>query len=132
MSNIKTYRITASDFDWAEVVLQVNHEVLSVEMANEINGFWGGSGWRTIQAKDNPVLAVIRLFGANAISHFLADGGADFTAKDEEHSERLTKDLLDEFGEGWPGAQQLGILIKSAEVNSVSYDDVDMEECPDV
>ena len=127
MSNIKTYRVTASDFDWAEVVVEVNLDVLTPDLATEINGFWSGDEWRLNQVDGNPVLAAVRLFGASAISFFMNDGGADIVAHEERDRERWTGAVLDDLGEGWPGVQQLGIRIKRVSVNTVGYDEVELE-----
>lgn len=39
MSNIKTYTVKASWFNDAEVSLQVDHSILTPELAKEINDF---------------------------------------------------------------------------------------------
>lgn len=128
MSNIKTYRITASEFDWAEVILEVNHDVLTPGLATEINTFWSGGEWRLDMADGDPAQAVIQLFGSCAIAHFLSDGGADIVASDQASRERWTKQVIDAQHEGWPDVAGLGILINRVCVNTVGFDDVEMEQ----
>ena len=76
MSNVKTYKVVAAWFDDAEVSLQVDHDVLTPDLAMLINGFWSGSEDRLKAENGDVVRAVVRLFGSCAISYFMSDGGA--------------------------------------------------------
>ena len=62
-----TYRVAASWFNDAEVTLQVNFDVLTPELAAEINGFWTGADDRLQEEGGNVLLAVVRMFGETAI-----------------------------------------------------------------
>ena len=119
-----TYRVSASWFGDAEVTLQVDFDVLTPELATMINTFWGDAAHR-LQAEDGNVqLAVTRMFGQVAIRHFMERGGADFGPTTETH---WTQEVIDDQGEGWPDAGELGILIVAAAVSVVGYDDVTLE-----
>ena len=122
MSNVKTYRISADWFSDAEVTLQVDHDVLTPELATEINQFWSSDADRLDQEGGDVVRAVIRLFGSIAIRFFMADGGASFGSRGD--SRHWTDAVIKEQGEGWPDRDGLGILITEASVPAVGYDDV--------
>lgn len=127
MSNIKTYTVKASWFNDAEVKLSVDHDVLTSELATEINSFWGDADSRLADEDDDAVKAVVRLFGARAIACLMEQGGADFGERRPDIGKWWTQKVIDEQGEGWPDAESLGILIKSAEVCTVGFDDVELE-----
>ena len=123
MSNVKTYRVAADWFSDAEITLQVDHDVLTPELATLINEFWVNSVDRVEQEDGDVVLAVIRLFGSSAITFFMSDGGA-FFGPTPEGNRHWTKAVLEYQNEGWPPLEALGILIAAAEVPVVGYDDV--------
>ena len=127
MSTIKTYTVKASWFNDAEVTLQVDHDVLTAELATEINSFWGDADSRLASEDEDAVKAVVRLFGARAIAVLMEQGGADFGNKRPETNKWWTQKVIDEQGEGWPDAEDLGILIQACSVQSVGFDDVDLE-----
>lgn len=119
-----TYRVVASWFNDAEVTLQVDFDVLTPELATEINTFWSDAKER-LQAEDgNVLLAVIRMFGQVAIRYFMADGGASFGSTGDPY---WTNQVIKSQAEGWPDQPGLGILIVGAEVSTVDYDDVTLE-----
>lgn len=128
MSNIKTYCITAPDFDFSEVRLSVNHDLLTPEVANEINEFWNSDDWRLSKEGGDVVRTVIRLFGAIAISYLQGIGGADISATSEEDRQMWTESILTAQAEGWPTYQELGIQLVSANVMCVDYEVVELEE----
>lgn len=124
MSAVKIYQVSANWFSDAEITLQVNHDVLTQELATEINQFWSGADDRLDQEDGDVVRAVIRLFGAQAIRYFMAEGGASFSPLEPDRY--WTDEVLKEQAEGWPDCDGLGILITEAEVPVVGYDDVTM------
>lgn len=126
MSNVKTYIVTASWFNDAGVTLRVDHNVLTSELATLINDFWSDNDSRLMDEDGDVVRAVIRLFGQVAIRYFMADGGASF-GPHADGDRYWTKKVLEEQREGWPDIDSLGILILSAEVSAVDYDDVTLE-----
>lgn len=125
MNSIKKYKVTATWFNDAQLELQVDHDVLTPGLAAMINSFWSGDDSRLASENDDPVRAVIRDFGSAAIRHFMGDGGADF--RSEDAARRATQSVIDAQGEGWPDVEELGILILSASVFVVSFDDVELE-----
>lgn len=122
MSTIKRYQVTSDDH---EVVLQVDTSVLTPEMAGHINTFLGGHALRLAEQKGNVVETAVRLFGARAIFHALAYGGADFSSGDDGW---LTKHVLEQEAEGWPDFENLGIVIVEASVYAVDYYGVTLTE----
>lgn len=124
MSAVKTYQVIADWFSDAEISLQVNHDVLTQELATEINRFWSGAADRLDLEDGDVVRAVIHLFGAEAIRYFMAEGGASFGSL--ETGRYWTDKVLKEQAEGWPDCDSLGILITAAEVPVVCYGDVTM------
>ena len=126
MSNLKTYRVSAYWHDEAEVTLQVDHDVLTPELATEINQFWSGADRRLAEENGDVVRTVIRMFGAAAIRHFMDDGGACFSAGTQAGREWAEEVLRAQY-EGWPCVDGLGVLITEASVQAVDYDDVTLE-----
>ncbi len=126
MSNVKTYIVTASWFEDSGVKLRVDHDVLTPELATLINDFWSENDSRLMEEDGDVVRAVIRLFGQVAIRFFMADGGASFGPY-KNGDRHWTKRVIEEQCEGWPDIDSLGILILSADVYAVDYDDVTLE-----
>lgn len=97
---VKRYEVQDN---WTElgVVLEVDHSVINVEMAQEINGFWGGAEERLAAADGDVVKAVIRLAARNLMWGLLSYQG----------NEALVLSYF-EREEGWPGT---GIKLLSHE-----------------
>ena len=127
MSNIKTYTVKASWFNDAEVTLQVNHDLLTPELAKEINDFWSDAKYRLLAEDQDVVRVVIRMLGARTISLAMEQGGWDFSNQTYAVGLRTAQDVLDCYGEGWPKAEDLGIAIIHAAADSVGFDDVGLE-----
>ena len=127
MSTPATYTVSADWFSDAQVTLLVDFDVLTPELATEINSFWSGAEDRLHAEDGNVQLAVVRLFGSTAIRYFMADGGASFGWGVPTLDAYWTQKVIDDQGEGWPDAEGLGILIMAAEVSVVDYDGVTLE-----
>lgn len=125
MKGIKTYRVCASDFNNAEVVLKVDHSVLTEELAHEINSFFGDSRYRLLLEGGDAVRTVIRMFGRNVINFAWREGGWSFAVSDDPNG--YAQDVIDWLQEGWPRAEELGISVVSALVENVSFMDVELE-----
>ena len=77
---IKTFKVQAEYNDLMYVVLQVDTDKLTPELATQINDFWCYSEDR-IDSEDGDVFrAVVRLYGTKAIHKMLLGGGACFKA----------------------------------------------------
>ena len=125
MSTTAIYKVVATWFDDAEVSLQVDLDVLTKDLATMINQFWGDSAHRVDAESGDVVRAVVRLFGCQAIRHFMECGGAIFDAQGNNRDR--TQEVIEAQGEGWPDFDGLGILIRSANVTVVDYDSLYME-----
>lgn len=119
-----TYIARAYWYNAAEVTLQVDFDVLTVELATEINNFWGHPEYRPREENGDVQRTVVRMFGEAAIRHFIADGDASFGSTTDPYH---TAAVIAAQGEGWPDAKALGILITAAEVPMVDYEDVELE-----
>jgi hypothetical protein len=117
-----------------EVTLEVNHALLTVEVATLINQFWSEDHWRLAAENGDVVRTVIRLFGSTMIQMMLSEGGAQFshTTRAGDHpGPYWTADLHNE--EGWGGTQGgtpygfCGIRVIAADVQALSFDDVELE-----
>lgn len=65
MANIKTYIL---DYDnKAEVVVEIDHDVLNDELLHEINNFWDGADVRLSVCDGNILKVVLRLLATAAI-----------------------------------------------------------------
>jgi len=127
MSNIKTYTVKASWFNDAEVTLQVDHSILTPELAKEINDFWSDASYRLLQEGQDVVRVVIRMFGARTISLAMEQGGWSFSKQSSVVGLRTAQDVIDSFSEGWPKAEELGISVIHVDADSVGFDDVELE-----
>ncbi len=127
MSTIKTYTVKASWFNDAEVTLQVDHDLLTPELAKEINDFWSDHSYRLLQEGRDVVRVVIRMFGAKTISLAMEQGGWDFSKQSPAAGLRTAQEVIDSYGEGWPNAEELGISVIQVTADSVGFDDVELE-----
>ncbi|SFQ05909.1 DUF2528 family protein [Pseudomonas sp. NFPP28] len=134
--NIKRYLIKET---WKEyqVTLEVNHDVLTEETASLINDFWSNADDRLSAENGDVVRTVIRLFGQTMICRMLSEGDASFsiTTKNlmtgDNPGPFWTEDLHNE--EGWGGNEPgpygfCGIRVIAADVETPSYDDVELVE----
>ena len=120
-----TYRVIANTwFSEPEVTLHVNFDILTPELAAEINNFWTDADSRLAAEEGNVLLAVVRMFGEVAIRYFMGDGGASFGPITDAY---WTEQVIKAQREGWPDVDSLGILITAAEVSVLGYDDVSLE-----
>lgn len=123
MSNIKTYKVKDSWKD-LEVTLEVNLDVLTPELAKEINQFWHDSAYRIESESGSHVRAVIRMAGEFFINAMLAHGGAQFGKSHLEAGASWSSDLSRE--EGWP--KDSGIRVIAASVEVPDYDSLELKE----
>lgn len=125
--SVKNYTVTSDDMHNVRVLLQVDHNVLTADVATEINNFWGSAHARLVEEAGDVVRSVVRLFGSVALRHILAEGGAEF-AEDEHGSKWWTKKVLELEHEGWPSMENLGIVILAASVYAPEYFDCTLED----
>lgn len=90
--------------DWgdAEVILEVDHDKLTPELAREINAFWTGADARLADVDEDPVLAVIKMAGAEFLG-----GVLDVVRSPNTYSMQRDFDDL----EGWPPNGEHGIRL---------------------
>lgn len=128
MSTIKRYTVTHQSGDH-EVMLEVDHSILTPGLAREHLEFWSGGDDFADDEDGNEPRALIRLFGANAIRAMLEANGCD--CGDDECAAIYTRELQDE--EGWGGSDgtpfgRVGIRIVRADVDGTGFDDVSLQE----
>lgn len=117
MSDMKKYKI----FDLSgcyEVVLEVDHTILTPPVAEQINKFFSCWEDRVEEQNGNHSSCVIRLAGEFFINAMLKYGGAQFGSGHIEAGASWTSDLSNE--EGWP--KEHGIRVVSAIVEAPEYD----------
>lgn len=134
-TNIKRFKVKDTWKDY-EVTLEVNLDRLTAERATMINGFWTNAKDRVAQENGDVVKAVVRMFWQVMINMMLAEGGTSFSGKPRDHFDDAgpiwTEDLHNE--EGWGGTVKedgygwCGIKVIEADVETVGFDDVDLEE----
>jgi hypothetical protein len=134
--NIKRYLVKESWKEY-EVTLEVNHDVLTEEIASLINNFWSDADHRLSAENGDIVRTVIRLFGQTMIYRMLSEGGASFsiTTKNRmtgEHPGPFWTEYLHNE-EGWGGTGPgpygvCGIRVIAADVDAPGYDDVQLAE----
>lgn len=135
MTTIKRYTVKHPWHDH-EVTLEVDHSILTPEIAKEHVDFWAGADEFREAENGDDVRATIRLFGSNIMAMLLRQGGNTFGEKttnmiggtvaqhytDEQHEE-----------EGWGGSDgspfgRVGIRVVAADVQGVGFDDVELED----
>ncbi len=136
-TNIKRYTVS-EQFSDDKVTLEVNHELLTVEMATMINEFWSSSDDRLDEENGDVVRTVIRLFGQVMINTMLTQGGAEFSERTgnpitgENPGPFWTADVHNE--EGWGGTEdgnpfgRCGIRCIAACVETLDFDSLQVEE----
>jgi len=132
-SGIIQYKVKETWKDY-EVTLEVNHEMLTKEVATMINQFWSDDHWRLAAENGDVIRTVIRLFGSSMIQIMLSEGGASFGCapkSGDEPSSYWTADM--HSIEGWGGTLDdspygfCGIRVIAAEVEALGFDDVELE-----
>lgn len=97
---IKRYKI---ERDWGEgqVQLEIDHSILTPELATEINKFWTGAEERLEEAGSDAVLAVIKMAGAEFMGWVL-----------DVNSSYSTEGMQREFDqlEGWPSPHGIRLV----------------------
>jgi hypothetical protein len=133
-TNIKRYTVSESWKDYS-VTLEVNHDILTAERAEQINQFWSGDRYRLQKENGDVVRAVIRLAGQRLIGLMLNEGGTSFTEATNRPFDNpgpiWTEDLHNE--EGWGGSEGgpfgwCGIRCVAADVEVPDYHDVELAE----
>lgn len=133
-TNIKRYTVSESWKDYS-VTLEVNHDILTAERAEEINNFWSGDRYRLQKENGDVVRAVVRLAGQHLIGLMLNEGGTSFTEATNGPFENpgpiWTQDLHEE--EGWGGGDGgpfgwCGIRCVAADVDLPEFSDVELVE----
>lgn len=136
--SIKRYLVKESWKDY-EVTLEVNHDVLTEDIASQINGFLSEAQHRVSSENGDVVKAVIRLFGKTMIGMMLSEGGSSFSPNSQNSpfgnpGPIWTADLQNE--EGWGGTVEgspygwCGIRVIGADVDTPGFDDVELSEVP--
>ncbi|WP_233007179.1 DUF2528 family protein [Rheinheimera faecalis] len=121
----KTYRVKEDWKDY-EVILEVDHDLLTPELATQINQFWNDDDERLEAENGNPVKAVIRLAGTVLMQEMLAVGGASFSKSDDNSTTYWAEWLASQ--EGWPPLEVLGIRCIDADVLTPDFEDVELTE----
>lgn len=125
---IKKFRVTDEAENYVE--LQVDTDVLTPELATEINKFWSNAEHRLNEQHSDVIAVVARLFGALALQYFQDKGGHSLGhSLTEAAQHHWTNRVLDFAEEGWPSTSlELGIQIIDALVSIVDFDNVRLSE----
>ena len=131
-NNIKRYRVFEPMSDY-EVTLEVDHDTLTPELAQQINKFWTCHEDRAEAEDGDPVRTVIRMFGSEAAVMMVSDGwgGASFGTLNEEAGARWSIKFRDQ--EGWGGENDTpfglcGIRIVAASAQPPGYDEFELHQ----
>jgi hypothetical protein len=128
MTDIKRY--TVKD-QWGDlsVTLEADHAILTPERAEMFLRFWTSADEHIDTEDGDAVRAAIRAFGTDTMYHMLGDLGASF--KNEAVADIWSKKMRDIEGFGGEDETKygwIGIRIISAEVQSPSFDEVELNE----
>lgn len=129
--NIKRYKVSAPCSDYT-VWLEVDHSVLTPELAQQINEFWTEHQARVDEEEGDHVRTVIRMAGDLVIGLMLESGwDVDFAISQIEQGKRWSEKFRDE--EGW-GAEdgtlysRCGIRVIAATVERPGFYSLELEE----
>ncbi|MNF63355.1 hypothetical protein D3C84_450560 [compost metagenome] len=120
MANLKRYTLVDSWKDWG-ITLEVDHDLLTSELATLINEFWSGHEYRLEQAGGDVVWAVVRMAAERFVYALLEVGGG--LVSSSHQAEIWTEKLHDQ--EGWGGTAKgsafgrCGIRLVEADVEVV-------------
>lgn len=112
----KRYKLAVGFGEEISVTVEVDHDVLTPELAKEINDFWTSADEVLAAANDDIVLAAVRRAGPYLIGAVLE--GCNLYGAQKE---------LDE-AEGWPPRGAHGIKIVDFEIPDMGSVDLEMEE----
>ncbi|MDF3931371.1 DUF2528 family protein [Pseudomonas citronellolis] len=98
MAKLEQFTLSDTWKDW-EITLEVDREILTKQLATDINDFWTGSEDRLLDADGDVVRAVVRSAARSLIYLMLEDGGA--VSSSPFQAALWTKQLHDL--EGWGG-----------------------------
>ncbi|MGB9669926.1 MAG: DUF2528 family protein [Halothiobacillaceae bacterium] len=131
-SSIKRYRVIEPFSDY-EVTLEVDHSILTADLAQMINEFWSNHDLRKASEGGDEVKAVIRFAGVNLVGLMLENGwgGANFGTNNGDAGKYWSEQLRSQ--EGWPGEDgtpfgHLGIRVVGAQVSVPDFDEFHLEE----
>lgn len=129
--SIKKYKVSHTWNEGCEISLEVDLDILTRERAKEINEFWSNHEERVDAEKNCFIGAVIRLFGVHAMNLMLSQGGCSF-GENNEAGPVWSKEARAEEGWGEEDKDSIygwcGIRIIGADVETVSYDEVELKE----
>ena len=120
MSMKHTYRFDWEEADEMSVVIHIDAEVLKPELAQEINKFMSGHADRLNECEGDIYRVVAQLFASYLMRWALENGGVYCPANGPRGPEYV-RDVLEWVGEGWPPAEQCGVTIVSAYVNTPDF-----------
>ncbi|ASK91084.1 DUF2528 family protein [Xanthomonas campestris pv. trichodesmae] len=118
MAMTKRYQVTEDRYD-LEVMLQVDHDLLTPERATEINSFWTDADERLDAADGDVVRAVILMAARRFMFGILEDTWAGVRGMQQDFDE----------AEGWGGSAWNGItLIEFDGAPQIELEDMALEE----
>lgn len=130
MSTLKRFKVEDESGN-NEVTLEVDLQILTAEVATEINEFISSAGDRLADEDGDVIRVAVRMFGAYALQAMLGDGGADFhSAAAGVWQSRHIQDFEGMGGSDPSPYGYCGIRIVGANVQVPTFDFVSMEELP--
>lgn len=115
-----TYKFEWDEADDMYVVISVDTEVLKAEMAHEINKFLSSHTARLKECNDDIFRVVAQLFASQFMQWALENGGV-YCHDHHSRGPEFIRDVLRWVGEGWPPADQCGLTIVRAYVNTPDF-----------
>jgi hypothetical protein len=115
MNQIKQYKLSAEDF---EVVVEINHGVMTDEMLHVINNFWSEAKWRLAKCEGNVIHAVLGILYRRLWWSVIELGGS-------AHIDEMVRYFKDRL-EGWPP------MDGSYGIKFISFDSIEFDYSPDI
>ena len=118
MSNIKRYSIESPWADDFEVVVEIDHDLLTDELLHQINNFWCEAEYRLDECDGNVLYAVLGILYRKVWWSLVGMGG---DAHIEHMVEHFEKNL-----EGWP------LMDGSSGIKFIKYDPIEFDHNPEI
>ena len=123
----RTFNFAWADQEDIQVSIQVDTDVLTVDVAHEINNFITAPDSRLIECDGDIYRVVAQMFASYLMRWALSNGGA-YCNKDDPRGQVFLNNVLEWLREGWPDADKCGLTIVNCFVFTPDFDQLTARE----
>ena len=124
----RTFNFAWADQEDIQVSIQVDTDVLTVDVAHEINNFITAPDSRLAECDEDIYRVVAQMFASYLMRWALSEGGAYCKDKDDPRGKVFLRDVLKWLYEGWPDADKCGLTIVYCSVFTPEFDQLTAHE----